>query len=443
MAQINNLGSLLRKQQEIDNINEDKVYYCDAKELNVHPQNVKFYNEITAENLTDLKAAILAYGKVAEPIIVTQKDDKKYIIAGNRRKMAVEQLFNEGKLKSQQVPYKLKQYQNEDDELRDIILLNAQREKTVSERRNEINYLYDFYAKEKDVKNIKGNTRKYIADKIGISETLLQRYRDLDKLSNILQQKLDEEDISISMAMEFIPIGEANLQDAVYQFLVDNDDLSFNNLRKIKRALKEGFNLNDLDEEYNVKQNLKNEGTDDVVDITNNATEDEVKAEDLNEIKPDDDTSSEISDNETINMNDNDDATRDNETINMNDNDDATLQEPVIEQENDEDIATDLDMADTKDDSDIATEDDHSLTEPENLNQSYDYDDDDDGINDDDESVDFKSQISDEKAFWKNILTTRMSALNRSLKEADNDDDKNHLQKCINFCKNELLSKCN
>ena len=443
MAQINNLGSLLRKQQEIDNINEDKVYYCDAKELNVHPQNVKFYNEITAENLTDLKPAILAYGKVAEPIIVTQKDDKKYIIAGNRRKMAVEQLFNEGKLKSQQVPYKLKQYQNEDDELRDIILLNAQREKTVSERRNEINYLYDFYAKEKDVKNIKGNTRKYIADKIGISETLLQRYRDLDKLSNILQQKLDEEDISISMAMEFIPIGEANLQDAVYQFLVDNDDLSFNNLRKIKRALKEGFNLNDLDEEYNVKQNLKNEGTDDVVDITNNATEDEVKAEDLNEIKPDDDTSSEISDNETINMNDNDDATRDNETINMNDNDDATLQEPVIEQENDEDIATDLDMADTKDDSDIATEDDHSLTEPENLNQSYDYDDDDDGINDDDESVDFKSQISDEKAFWKNILTTRMSALNRSLKEADNDDDKNHLQKCINFCKNELLSKCN
>lgn len=249
----------------IKNINMAKVFssantkqslrlvcdYIDADELEVNPENEIIYGKL---NIDDLKAEIIRSGGVKNPIEVIKKDEKLIIISGHRRQLATLQAFNEGKLSSKKVPYFINDtIKSLDDEKMAIIGRNTQREKDFKTRFNEITILTEILSKE--VQNEKGRFRKNIADRIGISEAELQRYWDYNKFCPEIREAVEDENstLTFSKAAELRGLSEEEQQKAL-EIIKQKDDISTRELRNLKKSIKEGYNANDLAEDYTPKQ---------------------------------------------------------------------------------------------------------------------------------------------------------------------------------------------
>ena len=229
------------QKQNFDLVDEDKIYYKDADELYIHPLNGKFYKEITQDNIKDLKQSILELGGITNPLtVVKHNDGKLYIISGNRRRESIKELYREGLIKDKIVPYKIKVFDTEEDELKAIILLNTQRKKSILEERNEYLYLFKFYKKEKEKYNIKGDTRTYIAKKIGISRIMLQRYLNFDNLAEDIQIAVNNGELPFFTGLEFLGIDK-EIQYKIYKKLKAEDNLT---ATKIRLSKKEYINAN-------------------------------------------------------------------------------------------------------------------------------------------------------------------------------------------------------
>lgn len=249
----------------IKNINMAKVFssantkqslrlvcdYIDADELEVNPENEIIYGKL---NIDDLKAEIIRSGGVKNPIEVIKKDEKLIIISGHRRQLATLQAFNEGKLSSKKVPYFINDtIKSLDDEKMAIIGRNTQREKDFKTRFNEITILTEILSKE--VQNEKGRFRKNIADRIGISEAELQRYWDYNKFCPEIREAVEDENstLTFSKAAELRGLSEEEQQKAL-EIIKQKNDISTMELRNLKKSIKEGYNANDLAEDYTPKQ---------------------------------------------------------------------------------------------------------------------------------------------------------------------------------------------
>lgn len=252
------------QKQNMNFVDENKIYYKDIDELYPNPHNEKFYNRITRENIQDLKQSILTLGGITNPLTVTEHSDGKlYIVSGNRRREAIKQLFEEGLIKDKKVPYKIKIFQNEEDELKTIILLNTQRKKSIFEERNEYIFLFDMFKKEKQIMNISGDTRDYVAKKIGISPVMLQRYLNLDKLAIEIQNAINNQDISFSAGIEFLGVDK-DIQIKIFNKLKEENNLKVGAIRLLK---KESSKSNTIDNNLSdVNNNLVN--TDNAINNT-------------------------------------------------------------------------------------------------------------------------------------------------------------------------------
>ena len=252
------------QKQNMNFVDENKIYYKDIDELYPNPHNEKFYNRITKENIQDLKQSILTLGGITSPLTVTEHSDGKlYIVSGNRRREAIKQLFEEGLIKDKKVPYKIKIFQNEEDELKTIILLNTQRKKSIFEERNEYIFLFDMFKKEKQIMNIPGDTRDYVAKKIGISPVMLQRYLNLDKLAIEIQNAINNQDISFSAGIEFLGVDK-DTQIKIFNKLKEENNLKVGAIRLLK---KESSKSNTIDNNLSdVNNNLVN--TDNAINNT-------------------------------------------------------------------------------------------------------------------------------------------------------------------------------
>lgn len=252
------------QEQNMNFVDENKIYYKDIDELYPNPHNEKFYNKITKENIQDLKQSILTLGGITNPLTVTEHSDGKlYIVSGNRRREAIKQLFEEGLIKDKKVPYKIKIFQNEEDELKTIILLNTQRKKSIFEERNEYIFLFDMFKKEKQIMNISGDTRNYVAKKIGISPVMLQRYLNLDKLAIEIQNAINAQDISFSAGIEFLGVDK-DIQIKIFNKLKEENNLKVGAIRLLK---KESSKSNTIDNNLSdVNNNLVN--TDNAINNT-------------------------------------------------------------------------------------------------------------------------------------------------------------------------------
>ena len=252
------------QKQNMNFVDENKIYYKDIDELYPNPHNEKFYNRITKENIQDLKQSILTLGGITNPLTVTEHSDGKlYIVSGNRRREAIKQLFEEGLIKDKKVPYKIKIFQKEEDELKTIILLNTQRKKSIFEERNEYIFLFDMFKKEKQIMNISGDTRDYVAKKIGISPVMLQRYLNLDKLAIEIQNAINNQDISFSAGIEFLGVDK-DIQIKIFNKLKEENNLKVGAIRLLK---KESSKSNTIDNNLSdVNNNLVN--TDNAINNT-------------------------------------------------------------------------------------------------------------------------------------------------------------------------------
>ena len=244
------------QKQNMNFVDENKIYYKDIDELYPNPHNEKFYNRITKENIQDLKQSILTLGGITNPLTVTEHSDGKlYIVSGNRRREAIKQLFEEGLIKDKKVPYKIKIFQNEEDELKTIILLNTQRKKSIFEERNEYIFLFDMFKKEKQIMNISGDTRDYVAKKIGISPVMLQRYLNLDKLAIEIQNAINDQEMSFSAGIEFLGVDK-DIQIKIFNKLKEENNLKVGAIRLLK---KESSKSNTIDNNLSdVNNNLIN-----------------------------------------------------------------------------------------------------------------------------------------------------------------------------------------
>lgn len=263
------------QKQNMNFVDENKIYYKDIDELYPNPHNEKFYNRITKENIQDLKQSILTLGGITNPLTVTEHSDGKlYIVSGNRRREAIKQLFEEGLIKDKKVPYKIKIFQNEEDELKTIILLNTQRKKSIFEERNEYIFLFDMFKKEKQIMNISGDTRNYVAKKIGISPVMLQRYLNLDKLAIEIQNAINDQDISFSAGIEFLGVDK-DIQIKIFNKLKEENNLKVGAIRLLKKESSKSNTIdNNLSDVNNTDEDMSIEENNVLSDTSNNAGED-------------------------------------------------------------------------------------------------------------------------------------------------------------------------
>ena len=263
------------QKQNMNFVDENKIYYKDIDELYPNPHNEKFYNRITRENIQDLKQSILTLGGITNPLTVTEHSDGKlYIVSGNRRREAIKQLFEEGLIKDKKVPYKIKIFQNEEDELKTIILLNTQRKKSIFEERNEYIFLFDMFKKEKQIMNISGDTRDYVAKKIGISPVMLQRYLNLDKLAIEIQNAINNQDISFSAGIEFLGVDK-DIQIKIFNKLKEENNLKVGAIRLLKKESSKSNTIdNNLSDVNNTDEDMSIEENNVLSDTSNDAGED-------------------------------------------------------------------------------------------------------------------------------------------------------------------------
>ena len=263
------------QEQNMNFVDENKIYYKDIDELYPNPYNEKFYNKITKENIQDLKQSILTLGGITNPLTVTEHSDGKlYIVSGNRRREAIKQLFEEGLIKDKKVPYKIKIFQNEEDELKTIILLNTQRKKSIFEERNEYIFLFDMFKKEKQIMNISGDTRNYVAKKIGISPVMLQRYLNLDKLAIEIQNAINDQDISFSAGIEFLGVDK-DIQIKIFNKLKEENNLKVGAIRLLKKESSKSNTIdNNLSDVNNTDEDMSIEENNVLSDTSNDAGED-------------------------------------------------------------------------------------------------------------------------------------------------------------------------
>lgn len=263
------------QEQNMNFVDENKIYYKDIDELYPNPHNEKFYNKITKENIQDLKQSILTLGGITNPLTVTEHSDGKlYIVSGNRRREAIKQLFEEGLIKDKKVPYKIKIFQNEEDELKTIILLNTQRKKSIFEERNEYIFLFDMFKKEKQIMNISGDTRNYVAKKIGISPVMLQRYLNLDKLAIEIQNAINNQDISFSAGIEFLGVDK-DIQIKIFNKLKEENNLKVGAIRLLKKESSKSNTIdNNLSDVNNTDEDMSIEENNVLSDTSNDAGED-------------------------------------------------------------------------------------------------------------------------------------------------------------------------
>ena len=263
------------QEQNMNFVDKNKIYYKDIDELYPNPHNEKFYNKITKENIQDLKQSILTLGGITNPLTVTEHSDGKlYIVSGNRRREAIKQLFEEGLIKDKKVPYKIKIFQNEEDELKTIILLNTQRKKSIFEERNEYIFLFDMFKKEKQIMNISGDTRNYVAKKIGISPVMLQRYLNLDKLAIEIQNAINAQDISFSAGIEFLGVDK-DIQIKIFNKLKEENNLKVGAIRLLKKESSKSNTIdNNLSDVNNTDEDMSIEENNVLSDTSNDVGED-------------------------------------------------------------------------------------------------------------------------------------------------------------------------
>ena len=196
------------------------------------------------------------------------------MVSGNRRREAIKQLFEEGLIKDKKVPYKIKIFQNEEDELKTIILLNTQRKKSIFEERNEYIFLFDMFKKEKQIMNISGDTRDYVAKKIGISQVMLQRYLNLDKLAIEIQNAINNQDISFSAGIEFLGVDK-DIQIKIFNKLKEENNLKVGAIRLLKKESSKSNTIdNNLSDVNNTDEDMSIEENNVLSDTSNDAGED-------------------------------------------------------------------------------------------------------------------------------------------------------------------------
>jgi ParB family chromosome partitioning protein len=186
---------------------------------NLLPNEHNFYSLTDLEVLADdIERQGLQHNLVVTPCGVDSETPEKYrIISGHRRLKAIEFLVSEGRTEITEIPCTVKYYNNLEDEMLDLIMLNAtSRKLTDGEYLTQYEKALEIASSEKLKGKKIGKTREYIAQIIGTSSAKVSRIEKIEREgSEELKNAINSGDISINSAYDIAKLSTPEQQDIV------------------------------------------------------------------------------------------------------------------------------------------------------------------------------------------------------------------------------------
>lgn len=212
--------------------------------LDIHeliPSEENFYS---VEDIEELKKTIALVG-ILQPLLVRKKEDKYYLKAGHRRRMACLSLLEEGYEQYRYVPCVVREEEDKENVVNQLldrltlIFANSFREKSDWEKMEEVLQTEALIQELRKEVSIEGRTRTVLAQFMGIKETQIARYKAIkNHLSKELMELFKAGKINMSTAYELSGLSDT-CQTAAAKKYKNDGGLSINDAKGLKRKEEE------------------------------------------------------------------------------------------------------------------------------------------------------------------------------------------------------------
>lgn len=207
---LKNLGAI------VANTLTDSIKMIDIDELHNSEDNFFDINRIE-----EFAETILGQGGIKDNLVVRPLDDGGYeIISGHRRRAAVQYLLDNGENISRYLPCLVQNYEDNDDKLLDIVLMNvSSRQISDSEMWKSYEVVNEILLRKKEAGVKFGRVRNKLAECLGISPAQVGKMRNVEKNAiEPVKEAISNGEISIYTADKI-----ANLEQEEQEKIVKSD----------------------------------------------------------------------------------------------------------------------------------------------------------------------------------------------------------------------------
>lgn len=208
-----NLGAI------VSNTLTDSIKMIDIDEL--HNSDDNFFDINRVEEFAE---TILGQGGVKDNLVVRPLDDGGYeIISGHRRKAAVQYLLDNGKEISRYLPCLVQNYDDNDDKILDIVLLNvSSRQISDSEMWKSYEVVDKILQSKKSAGEKFGRVRDKLAEYLGVSSSQVKKIQNIDKNAiEPVKTAIENGELSIHTADKIAKLDK-NEQEEIAQSGLNN-----------------------------------------------------------------------------------------------------------------------------------------------------------------------------------------------------------------------------
>ena len=219
---LKNLGAI------VANTLTDSIKMIDIDELHNSEDNFFDINRIE-----EFAETILGQGGVKDNLVVRPLDDGGYeIISGHRRKAAVKYLLDNGENISRYLPCLVQSYDDNDDKLLDIVLLNvSSRQISDSEMWKSYEVVDRILQNKKSAGEKFGRVRDKLAECLGVSLAQVGKMKNIENNAILpVREAIGNGDISIATANEIAKLDEDEQEE-----LLEKSDLSTIKHKDVKK----------------------------------------------------------------------------------------------------------------------------------------------------------------------------------------------------------------
>ena len=207
----------------------------DIKMININDLHESADNFFIVERIEELAQTILGQGGVKENLIVKPLASGGYeIVSGHRRKAAVQYLIEKGEKVSHNLPCLVQKYDNEEDKLLDLIMMNVSTRQLSDAEMWQSYEMLDRIIKEKKEKGeYFGRVRDDISKRLGISNAQVGKMQNIS--NNAIEDVIEaigKGDISIHTANEIAKLEKSEQKQLV------SDGIEFVTAADIKKKSK-------------------------------------------------------------------------------------------------------------------------------------------------------------------------------------------------------------
>lgn len=182
-------------------MNFDSMNLYNVDDLTPHPRNKEFFDDMTGERWEDFLESVKTSG-VISPITINKEGT---IISGHQRVRACKELG------IKRIPGVMRDYLNEDEELKDLIETNLKQRVLGNDNPVKLGKCIRELERINGVRQGSANysseghdgpqsTRKQIADELDVSVTTLKRYKQLADMMPELQEVIEDGTVSPEVA---------------------------------------------------------------------------------------------------------------------------------------------------------------------------------------------------------------------------------------------------